>query len=231
MLFDAAQLFCNFSWELAQHGLQLQDSHGWNIMFRNTEPIYVDFSSIVPLGASEPWMPFHEFINCFLHPIQMIAHRQADYAFYLLGTRNWVDMEATLPCISAIERRILRKLKTLKYARWERVHRSAGPDSAKKLIHLLEKEISKYKPTSTVTRWSEYSNSFPSADEQAIDAWNDKQKNVHKILSSLQQGTLLDLGCNTGWYSILAAKMGFNVFGMDTDRTCIENLYKRAKTS
>src|SRR5438309_11308896 len=51
MLFDAASLYCNLSAVLAEHDLQLQDSHGWNIIFSNTRPVYVDFSSIIPLGA------------------------------------------------------------------------------------------------------------------------------------------------------------------------------------
>jgi hypothetical protein len=165
MLFDAAMLYCDLSNTLAEHGLQLQDSHGWNIMFRHLRPIYVDFASIVPLGQHEPWMPLYEFINCFLHPLQMIARRQIDYAFYVLGTQNWVSVGQTIPYPSTIQYHLSKKLKLLKYQRWERIRRVGGPRSVKRLTAILKRELAKCGIPRMTTRWSYYADSFPDSRE------------------------------------------------------------------
>jgi hypothetical protein len=62
-----------------------------------------------------------------------------------------------------------------------------------------------------------------------MSGWNEKQRNIYRILGTLDEGQILDLGCNTGWYSILAAHMGFDVISMDVDRMCIDKLYRKAK--
>jgi SAM-dependent methyltransferase len=229
MLFDASSLYCDLSAVLAEHQLQLQDSHGWNIMFRHARPVYVDFASLVPLGANEPWKPLEEWINCFLHPLHMIARRQADYAFYLLGTQNWVSEEAATPYLFRYQHRIMRKLRKLKYRRWEKIRHEGGSASVLKLLEIMKREVSKYQVRNLPTRWSDYSSGFPNPSQTSIDQWNDKQRSVHKILLTLEKGRILDLGCNTGWYSLLAEGMGFDVVAMDMDRHCIDKLYRRAK--
>jgi hypothetical protein len=229
MLFDAASLYCDLSATLAEHQLQLQDSHGWNIMFRNSHPVYVDFGSLVPLGPNEPWKPLEEWINCFLHPLHMIARRQTDYAFYLLGTQNWVSGDMATGYVFYKQYLIMRKLRILKYRRWERIRQKGGPSSVLKLLRIMKQEMSKYRSHDLQTRWSDYALSYPDASEGSIDKWNDKQRSVHQILRTLEKGRILDLGCNTGWYSLLAERMGFDVVAMDTDRQCIDELYKKGK--
>lgn len=229
MLFDAALLYCDLSHALAEQGLQLQDSHGWNIMFHHTRPVYVDFTSIVLLRSDEPWMPLYEFINCFLHPLEMIAQQQGEHAFYLLGTRNWVPAESSTPYLFRLQHRVMKKLKKMKYQRWEHIRTAGGPDAAKKLAAILKQEIARCVPPSSRTRWSNYADGFPNPTKETMSKWNEKQKSIHRILSTLEKGRILDIGCNTGWYSILAAQMGFDVVSMDTDRTCIDRLYSKAK--
>jgi hypothetical protein len=231
MLSDAAMLYCDLSNTLAEHSLQLQDSHGWNIMFRHVRPVYVDFASIVPLGQHEPWIPLDEFINCFLHPLQMSARHQIDYAFYVLGTHNWVSVEQTIPYPSTIRYHLTKRLKLLKYQRWERIRAAGGRRSAKRLIAILKRELAKCGIARMATRWSDYAKGFPSPTETSMNGWSEKQRNVYRILGTLDEGLILDLGCNTGWYSILAEHMGFDVISMDMDRTGIDELYKKAKSN
>lgn len=66
-------------------------------------------------------------------------------------------------------------------------------------------------------------------DEQS--AWNDKQKNVYTIMDSYKPATVLDIGANTGWFSILSAKLGANVIAVDIDESSIDSLYLYAKAN
>ena len=48
-------------------------------------------------------------------------------------------------------------------------------------------------------------------------------------MGKYKPATVLDLGCNTGEYSICCAQLGARVISVDSDHDCVEILYQRAK--
>jgi SAM-dependent methyltransferase len=58
--------------------------------------------------------------------------------------------------------------------------------------------------------------------------WTNKQNAVHDALTRFSPATVLDLGSNTGWFSMLAAKLGSKVVGVDLDEACIDSLFAAA---
>lgn len=59
--------------------------------------------------------------------------------------------------------------------------------------------------------------------------WENKQKNVYAIISETKPKRVLDLGANTGWFSILAEKLGAEVISTDIDESSIDSLYLYSK--
>jgi SAM-dependent methyltransferase len=59
--------------------------------------------------------------------------------------------------------------------------------------------------------------------------WNAKQHSVRNTLFERRPQNVLDLGSNTGWFSILAARLGANVVAVDLDEASIDALYATAK--
>lgn len=59
--------------------------------------------------------------------------------------------------------------------------------------------------------------------------WQNKQKNVHKILAKFQPKTVLDLGANRGWFSRLAQHLGASVIATDIDESCMDEVYIHAQ--
>jgi SAM-dependent methyltransferase len=59
--------------------------------------------------------------------------------------------------------------------------------------------------------------------------WLAKQKAVAKIMDSEKPSTMLDIGANTGWFSILAAQRGIKVIATDVDESSIDALYLYSK--
>ncbi|MFA6491929.1 MAG: class I SAM-dependent methyltransferase [Candidatus Babeliales bacterium] len=59
--------------------------------------------------------------------------------------------------------------------------------------------------------------------------WLDKQKNVFKILQEYRPQTVLDIGANTGWFSMLAEHLGAEVIATDMDEASISTLYECVK--
>lgn len=66
---------------------------------------------------------------------------------------------------------------------------------------------------------------------QDFERWKDKQKIVYKLLQLHKPKTVLDIGCNTGWFSRLACKIGASVIATDMDVASIDALYREAKLS
>jgi len=59
--------------------------------------------------------------------------------------------------------------------------------------------------------------------------WHTKQKTVAKIIDLEKPNTMIDIGANTGWFSILAARRGIKVIAIDVDESSIDALYLYAK--
>ena len=74
-----------------------------------------------------------------------------------------------------------------------------------------------------------YRNKGEAVDWRYSENWNKKQKAVHNALDSYAIDTVLDVACNTGWYSLMAEKLGKKVVAFDIDEACIEELYIQVK--
>jgi SAM-dependent methyltransferase len=61
------------------------------------------------------------------------------------------------------------------------------------------------------------------------DEWNTKQKAVYSAINTPEIVTVLDVACNTGWFAVLAEKLGKHVVAFDIDEACIEALYGQVK--
>ncbi|MDR1236336.1 MAG: class I SAM-dependent methyltransferase [Holosporaceae bacterium] len=59
--------------------------------------------------------------------------------------------------------------------------------------------------------------------------WKNKQINVYNTIQKCKPKTVLDLGANTGWFSLLAESSGASVISIEIDESCVDNLYKYAK--
>lgn len=78
----------------------------------------------------------------------------------------------------------------------------------------------------TKTPWFDY----PRLSDTDLD---DKQRSTLQIMEKVKPSceTFLDIGCNVGWYSRAASRMGYRVVAIDVDEACIAELYTNAKAS
>ena len=59
--------------------------------------------------------------------------------------------------------------------------------------------------------------------------WLPKQRAVYEAISRFRPSTVLDIGSNTGWFSVLAAHHGAQVVAVEIDEASANLLYRRAK--
>lgn len=251
MLKDAALTVINLEIELAQYGLSLQDAHPWNVLFVGPNPVHVDFGSIVSAETSASWLAYGEFCRFFVYPLHLMAQGYGRIARWLLHDYNEGVLKSDLVAVtprSTLSLRIESVAKKLLSMTKQNVPRPFRPGLKKALalvkatvlrlssvtpsrlefLQQVRQEVEDITITSLKTEWSEYYDgcflSFLPSDE-----WTAKHISVHKALSDLGPGSVLDIGSNRGWYSQLAALRGSQVVAFDVDEACIAQLYYDAK--
>jgi SAM-dependent methyltransferase len=78
------------------------------------------------------------------------------------------------------------------------------------------------------SHWSEYYKNIIGAKppwERDTDSWTVKELNIQEIASKLKPKTVLDIGANTGWFSIMFANNGASVTSFERDEESINHLY------
>lgn len=251
MLKDAAITIIELLTELAKDGLTLKDAHPWNVLFDSYKPVYVDLSSIIPITDNSRWSSYDEFCRFCLYPLILMSHGQERIARHLLPEYEGVSVSDVVmltggsTIISAFITSAMSRLISAFRERVSSPYRGflkgglkpvqslfrKRPHSPKFYFDFLKKvrrEVESITLASFNTESSDYDgNSPPSLLPQ--DVWTAKQRYVHKILTELRPGSVLDISGNKGWYSRLAVLFGSRVIFFDTDRTHITQLYYDAR--
>ena len=119
------------------------------------------------------------------------------------------------------------------YKEWSNRRRHGRPLDAGWTISLLlrlKKQVSNLDVSGVSEKWSGY-HSQRDIDlicsnknfERFCNGEHEKQ--IIKELKKIERGTMLDLGANQGFYSLIGARLGFDVTSLDTDSGAIDKLY------
>jgi SAM-dependent methyltransferase len=255
MLKDAAMFHLDLFINLSVYGIILKDWHPYNILFQGTNPIFVDFTSLIPFDKicdqdylSPPsgpgalgffWNRESKYIfemyrrmhaPFFLLPLYLMHakhHMLARNRLYSTSLNTSPDQ------IRDTELRDVSQKCYKDYGRYDLLKRLSLALSQRKTklfwrlnrFEINRLDVSPQK-TSYLNYYSEKNEElefFPS------QKWSQKQHVVHSAITELKPHTLMDLGCNTGWFSILAAKCGCHVVAIDIDESCSDKLYQTAK--
>lgn len=255
-MFKRAALFHIDLFErLHDHGLTLKDWHPYNILFDGTKPVFVDFTSIISFSESAKrydltkWKPprgmaglwdeaakaLYQMYRMMFEPyfglplVMMAQARPADARRRLFET----TLNAAHSVISRREAFAGNKPGRLRYEVEERALRVAltekGPVK-RRFFRLLRSIIA---GRDAEVRGSAYTSYYEEKGEAFSTTpgpeWNSKQRGVNEAISRFRPATVLDLGSNTGWFSVLAANRGSSVVAVDIDEACIDRLHRRAE--
>jgi SAM-dependent methyltransferase len=254
MLHSAAKLHLRLFQKLGEHGLTLKDWHPYNILFDGTEPVFVDFTSIIPAaelpkqgyladaqapGGFGSWDEYSVALYrmyCLTYepyfglPLAMMQQgRHAEAREKLVATALNATDSGMLRGEVFAGQTIARARYELNDLRLRMALNEKGPVKTK-FFALLSKMLD---GMHVAVRGSAYSSYYEDkkeafASEPSID-WTNKQNVVHDALVRFDPATVLDIGSNTGWFSLLAAKLGSNVVGVDLDEACIDSLFAAAR--
>lgn len=246
MLKQAALTVLDLEMALLERGLGLQDCHPWNVLFDATQPLFVDFGSIVPAGGNALWEANGEFFRYYSYPLQVMASGNTRIARWLLHDHHEGISQIEADCLARrpgaglkekardVFRRVGKSLPSGVVGALSRSFntvdqtvsgRAPRPfESRADYLRRLRMAVENIKFPRLKSEWSGYyDDSFPSFTPS--DDWDPKHHSVYKVVSDLKPETLFDIGSNRGWYSMMAARHGVKVIASDVDDQCISQLF------
>ena len=149
-----------------------------------------------------------DFISYALTPLMLMAHKEHQQAREIL--KNHLGVKNTsakkLECGRSLLPSLLQIIEELEVSHKTSEHA--------------------YKKGGYATYYSKKKEFFSLSDQAE---WGNKQKNIYKILKQLEPQSVLDLGANTGWFSLLAESIGAEVVATDIDEASVNILYGYVK--
>jgi SAM-dependent methyltransferase len=232
----AAELTLNLCSDLIQHGWILKDATPLNVLFQGTQPIFVDVLSIQRIDPHQTiWLAYGQFVRTFLLP--MLAHSRLGWPLQVALTRRdgfepeeiyaALSWRARLrqPALSAVTLPALLANNKALQSRSLAQHSLKDPDLAKQvLLKTLKNLLAHMRRVTPSHRASTWSNYAETATHYSDEDHTRKRSFVNAALAKAKSSHLLDVGCNTGVYSRLAAEAGAEVVSIDTDLQAVDRL-------
>ena len=239
MLHAAGELTLDLAARLLSEGWGLKDATPYNILFEGPRPIFVDVCSFERRESGDPiWQAFGQFVRTFLNPL--VAHRHLGLPIdaILLATRDGIESEQLYRWTPWLKRWFSPLLTTVtlpavlssRAGKTKAVGRAnVDPEQASwvlsRLLKGLRGRLESVRPVNrSETRWTGYMQTFTYSQAQ----FDFKSKCVEESLAEVGPRKMLDVGCNTGYFSKMAATAGSRVIAIDREPAVVGRLWTEA---
>ncbi len=243
MLHAAGELTLDLAEGLLPEGLGLKDATPYNVLFRGPKPVHVDLLSFEQREASDPtWVPFAQFSRTVLLPLLANKYFGIRLNQALDSQRDGLEPKQVYRLCRTLQKFRPPFLTLVSFPSWlasrpntedgklyQKRH-LANPEKAQfileRLFKRLRRELAQVSPSSQEqSTWSDYMTSESTAVEGYLEA---KQDFVAAAFTQLAPRKVLDIGCNTGHFSALAAQHGACVIAVDSDPVVVGRVWRRA---
>jgi 2-polyprenyl-3-methyl-5-hydroxy-6-metoxy-1,4-benzoquinol methylase len=237
---SAAELTLRIASQAIDAGWMLKDATPLNVLFAGARPILVDVLSLERRNPnSTTWLAYGQFVRTFLLPL--VAEKLLNWPlqttlFFRDGYEprtiydalpRWQRLRPDL--LDVVTLATLFESKAGKSDKARRFPSTSDPELAAHILHKrisrLGRQVRRAARSETSSQWSRYQQSashYQAADTEA------KQQFVGGVLARLRPAHVLDVGANTGLYSLMAAETGAQVVALDSDPAAIEALWQTA---
>jgi len=241
MLHAAAVLTLDLAQAALKEGYGLKDASPYNILFRGSDPIFVDLLSFERRDPCDPiWKPHAQFCRTFLLPL--LAHkfwgiRLADIFSTRRDGLEPADVYRLCSALQKVRRPFLSLVTLPAWLSRKKTGNATyrdrllnNPEKARFILNAsfgqLRRMLRSVRPgRNGDSHWTQYSDSNSYTDS----AFKEKEEYLSAFLRAAKVGRVLDVGANTGHFSVLAARSGADVVAIDSDAGCIGILWQRAQ--
>ncbi|MBI5707993.1 MAG: class I SAM-dependent methyltransferase [Armatimonadetes bacterium] len=217
----------------------LKDATPYNILFRGAKPVFIDLLSFDPRDPHNPiWLPYGQFERNFILPLMVrqkfgigpdefaLKHRdglEPEFVYKMLTPLGrWkpsVIGSVTLPAILAKKGQ-----SSSEAPKREMANIDAANYVLRSALKGLRKKLERVRPAIGASMWTQYMQTFTYDDAN----FKKKEEFVKGALSEIAPKKVLDVGCNTGHFSFLAAGQGADVVAADYDPEVLGYVHQRA---
>lgn len=242
MLHAAAQLTLDLSEGLLEDGLGLKDATPYNLLFRGPQAVFIDLLSIEKRQAGDPtWLPYAQFARTFLLPLLANRHFRMPLEQVLTGRRDGLEPEEVYRWLSPLRRLRPPFLTLVSLPTWLGARHDQDdpgiyqkrilkdPEKARFILTALLRRARRSlkrvaPPEGRTSTWSDYMD----AKSYRPEEFTAKEAFLRQVVSDSAPAKVLDVGCNTGHFSVLAARSGSSVVAIDLDPVVVGGLWRRA---
>lgn len=237
----AALHHLDFQLMLLERDVVLSDATAYNIQFIASKPVFIDLLSLRPYRKGEFWSGHRQFCEQFLNPLLLRAFNGICHNAWFRGAMEGIpttDLMRLIPLSKKFSWNVLSHVILLGKLEQKAIN---TPDkvveSAKSGQHLsqssyhglllqLRNWIAKLAPADKEkTVWGDYAHTHTYTSKEAAI----KQRFVKDFVAATKPKTLVDIGCNTGDYSVASIEAGAEyVIGFDFDQKTIDLAFSRA---
>jgi SAM-dependent methyltransferase len=242
MLHAAGELTLDFAEKLLEDGLGLKDASPYNVLFHGSRPVFVDLLSFEPRDSLDPiWLPLAQFVRTFLLPLLVSKHFSVGLPQLLTTHRDGLEPEEVFALLSPLQK-ISQPFLTLvsipvylapsQGVNNGEVYRNRNVSSPGKAHFILGRVLRNTRrklralkpPAERKSMWSDYMDK----NNYSPDYFPLKQAFVRDVMREYQPQTVLDVGCNTGHFSVIAAMNGASVVAIDSDSQVVGAVWRKA---
>lgn len=246
-LVRAGVLTLDFAEEALKRGWGINAATPYNVHFEGTKPAFVDWLSLELRSPTNPtWLAFTQFVRCFLIPVLMenkaglplqscfTHHRDGltpEEAYGLAPVwRRFTPSFFPLVTVPVfLNRRRKRRGDTFDgYSTIDVPPKRAGY-ILQRLYSFLKDRLLRL--NSAPIRWNKWGHYLLTGKPYEPADWNAKKPLLAGWLENIRPSAVLDLGCNEGRFSALAAQSGARVIAIDSDRERVRRTWQRAEAS
>jgi SAM-dependent methyltransferase len=238
----AADLTLDLCEQALADGWILKDATPLNVLFVGSRPIFVDILSFERRDKhSSIWLAYGQYVRTFLLPLLMNRMLSWPLSLSLFKRDGYepADCYAALGWSHRLTRDVfwpitlptlLDRRKDAEVSANKRPSRIADPDvTAAVLARTLKNLRTRTKralPASAASEWSEYQGTlthYTAAQSEQKLQW------VRETLTVTRPARVLDVGANTGEFSMLAAECGAEVVALERDMAAADRLFRRSR--
>jgi len=234
-LHDAARLTLDLQREAVEQQFDMKDASAWNVLYDGARPVFCDLMSFVPL-VERKWWAAGQFARHFILPLAVGCVRglQARKGFQI--SRDGMSPQDARSLLGM--RRFFTRFWPAMAGREQAFDTAAAPANAASLPEPQSDAIVRYRRglhetfswmlngarpvQAPASNWAGYREHRAHYPEGSVEV---KRATIHAWLTRTAPGWVLDLGCNTGEFSCLAAGAGARVVAIDGDHDAVQSLY------
>jgi 2-polyprenyl-3-methyl-5-hydroxy-6-metoxy-1,4-benzoquinol methylase len=220
----------------------LKDATPFNILFEGPKPIFIDLASFeYRHSCDQIWLPEGQFLRNFIYPLVVSklyhmpikdifsTHRDGltpDHVYRMLS----VSKKLNPFILGAISLSVWAEKIARRKSNLHKIERAKNPQLAafilERLYARLRKKMAHLKPEDmSESFWSEYMANHLSYSAEDFEK---KEAIVKAVIEEIKPNMVLDIGCNVGNFSCLAAHSGASVVAIDTDEKSVGRLWNLA---